>query len=225
LEFQMGHDSLPPRRRFLGSLALAGAALALPTPSGAQRTPTVPSGPDDWDHRWLARLTRPNMLVFDTTGHGNGDLFGGPTRYLDAMRDGYGVAATDVVAVMALHGTAWVAGLDDERWARHAIGRAAAVTDPDTTAPATRNIFRTHADRSRPTLESVQARGTIVLVCNNTLRRVSRELAAGHPDRTAETVYADLRAGILPGVTVVPAVLAALQMAQTRGCAYARGTA
>lgn len=219
----MSRDDRSPRRRFLGSLALAGAAFALPAPARAQPLP-VSQGPDDWDHRWLARLTRPNMLIFDTTAHGNGDLFGGPNRYLDAMRDGYGMAADEVLAVMALHGTAWAAVLDDERWVRYEVGRVAGVTDPDTRAPARHNTLRTSADPARPTLASVQARGVIVVVCNNTLRRVSRELAAAGPDRTVEAVYADLRAGILPGVTVVPAVLAALQMAQTRGCAYARGT-
>ena len=202
---------------------MAGAAFALPTPLVARPRGTF-NGPDDWDHRWLAKLTRPNMLVFDTTAHGNGDLFGGPTRYLDAMRDGYGIAADEVLVVMALHGSAWVSVLDDERWARYEVGRGAGVTDPANGAPATRNIFRAHPDAARPTLESVQGRGAIVVVCNNTLRRVSRELAAAHPDRTVEAVYADLRAGILPGVTVVPAVLAALQVAQTRGCAYAMGT-
>lgn len=219
----MSPDDRSPRRRFLGSLALAGAAFALPTPSPALPRPSF-VGPDDWDHRWLAQLTRSNMLVFDTTGHGNGDLFGGPSRYLDAMRDGYGVPATEVLAVMALHGTAWAAVLDDERWARYDVGRVAGVMDPMTRAPAPRNILRSHTDPARPTLESVQSRGTIVVVCNNTLRRVSRELTAAQPDRTADAVYADLRAGILPAVTVVPAVLAALQMAQARGCAYARGT-
>jgi intracellular sulfur oxidation DsrE/DsrF family protein len=164
------------------------------------------------------------MLIFDTTAHGNGDLFGGPMRYLDAMRDGYGLPADEVLAVMALHGSAWAAVLDDERWARYDVGRVAGVIDAVSRTPAPRNSMRSHTDPAKPTLESVQARGTVVVVCNNTLRRVSRELAAAQPDRNVDTVYADLRAGILPGVTVVPAVLGALQLAQTRGCGYAMGT-
>jgi hypothetical protein len=223
MEHQMSDDFRTPRRRFLGSLALAGAAFALPTSATAQPLPRS-GGPEDWDHGWLTQLTRPNMLVLDTKAHGNGDLFGAPIRYLDAMRDGYGIAPDQALAVMALHGSAWVAVMDDERWERYSIGRVASVTDPASGTVATRNLFRAHPDPTRATLASVQARGTLVLVCNNTLRRVSRELAALDATRTAEATYADLRAGILPGVTVVPAVLAALQLAQSRGCSYALGT-
>ena len=219
----MPQDACPPRRHFLGTLAVAGAALVLPHPILAAPT-DLPAGPDDWDHRWLARLTRPHMLVFDTKAHGNGDLFGAPTRYLSAMRDGYGIAPDQTLAVIALHGSAWATVVDDERWARYEIGREVGVTDPATGAPATRNVFRQHDDPARPTLTSVQADGTIVVVCNNTLRRVSRDLAGRHPDRNADAVYTDLRAGVLPDVTVVPAVVAALQMAQHRGCAYVIGT-
>jgi len=224
MEHQMSADYRTPRRRFLGTLALAGASFALPTSATAQPLPRS-TGPDDWDHRWLTQLTRPNMLVFDTKAHGNGDLFGAPVRYLDAMRDGYGIAADQALAVMALSGSAWITVMDDERWERYHLGRFASVTDPANRTVPTRNIFRSHPDPTRATLAVVQARGTIVLVCNNSLRRASRELAALDGSRTADAVYTDLRAGILPGVTVVPAVLAALQLAQARGCSYAMGTA
>lgn len=221
----MSHpDSIPPRRQFLGTLALAGAALTIPGIGVAAPRPTRPlAGPDDWDHRWLERLTRKHQLIFDTKGLGGTELFGYPLRYLDAMESGYGAKPADTIAVIGLHGSAWAAVVDDERWNRYGVGAVVSVTDPDTREPALRNTLRQHADSSRPTLAAVQGRDAVVIVCNNTLRRVSRELASSAPGATAETVYADLRAGILPGVTVVPAMVAAIQMAQSRGCSYVLG--
>lgn len=219
-------DSIPPRRHFLGTLALAGAALTIPGIGAAAPRPTRPTeGPDDWDHTWLERLTRKHQLVFDTKGLGGTEVFGYPTRYLDAMASGYGAKAADTLAVIGLHGTAWPAVLDDQRWQRYRVGTVASIADPVTREPALRNTLRSHDNPTRPTLTSVQARDTIVIVCNNTLRRVSRELAAAESGRTADEVYADLRAGILPGVTVVPAMVAAIEMAQSRGCGYILGAA
>lgn len=219
-------ESLPPRRHFLGTLALAGAALTIPGIGTAAPRPARPAtGPDDWDHSWLKRLNRKHQLVFDTKGLGGTEVFGYPTRYLDAMESGYGAKPADTLAVIGLHGTAWPAVLDDERWNRYGIGSMVSVIDPVTGAPSLRNTLRVHEDPARTTLATVQARDAVVIVCNNTLRRVSRDLADADSGRLVDQVYADLRAGILPGVTVVPAMVAALEMAQSRGCSYVLGAA
>jgi hypothetical protein len=68
-------------------------------------------------------------------------------------------------------------------------------------------------------VDVLQKRGAVFILCNNVLRFVTRSLAA----RTGST-YADMRkeliAGLLPGVTVVPAMVAACGMAQQKGCTY-----
>ena len=54
--------------------------------------------------------------------------------------------------------------------------------------------------------------------------RVSRELAAKREGATADATYAELRRAILPGVTLVPAMVAAMALAQTKGASYIVGS-
>jgi hypothetical protein len=56
-------------------------------------------------------------------------------------------------------------------------------------------------------------------MCNNALQRVAARLAgpAGLP---VPDVYAELRAGLVPGVIVVPAHTMLVGLCQERGCTY-----
>ena len=64
-------------------------------------------------------------------------------------------------------------------------------------------------------------RGATFILCNNALTIFSGMLAEkrGLP---ADVVYADLKANILPGVTLVPGMVVAIEKAQGRGIAYHR---
>jgi hypothetical protein len=211
-----------PRRRFLGGLALAGAALTapelLPELHAAARRDAA-----DWDHTWLKRLKAKHRTFFDSPAWNGGDVFGYPSRYLDAMRDGYGASPADVQAVIGLHGATWPLAVDDERWARYQLGKIVGVDDPATKARALRNVVRSDAAGepfAATSLVALQKRGAMILVCNNSMRRGSRELAAAQEGGDAEKIYADLRAGVLANVTVVPAMIAASALAQEHGCSY-----
>ncbi|MES2304184.1 MAG: hypothetical protein V4558_01680 [Gemmatimonadota bacterium] len=193
-----------PRRRFLGGLAFAGAALAAPAALPALAAESR-RDPADWDHHWLKQLKAKHRTFFDTPAWNGGDAFGYPGRYLDAMRDGYGAPESDVQVVIGFHGATWPLAIDPERWNRHQLGKVVGVDDVE---------VRTRA------LTEIQKRGAIVLVCNNSMRRGSRELAAAQPGGDAEKIYADLRAGVLANIVVVPAMIAAAALAQERGCSY-----
>ncbi len=213
------HSSLLPRRDFLGRVVLATALLATPAPAIAASF----HGPDDWDNRWLTGLTRKHRTFFDTKSWGGGEAFGYPKRYYDAMVDGYGAKPADIQVVIGLHGTAWSLALGDAAWASWQLGEVIAINDPATQARALRNVARSD-DAGEPYAQTSvvawQKRGASVLLCNNTLRRASRELAAKREERTADDVYAELRAAILPGVTLVPAMVAASALAQAKGASY-----
>jgi intracellular sulfur oxidation DsrE/DsrF family protein len=181
------------------------------------------ASPDEWDNRWLDGLTRKHRTFFDTKGWGGGEAFGYPKRYYDAMIDGYGAKPTDIQVVIGLHGTAWPLALNDAAWSAWQLGEIVMVNDPATQARALRNVMRSDeagAPYALTSLAAWQKRGAAVLVCNNTMRRVSRELAAKREGRTADDVYAELRAAILPGVTLVPAMVAASALAQAKGASY-----
>ena len=68
-------------------------------------------------------------------------------------------------------------------------------------------------------MDVLQARGAIVLLCNNVFRGVIRRAMS-----QTHASYADARKeltdGLLPGVKVVPAMVAAMAMAQSRGAGY-----
>jgi intracellular sulfur oxidation DsrE/DsrF family protein len=208
------------RRHFVGSIALAGAALATGGASVAEATELrVPTGaPDEWDHAWLKQLNTKHRAFFDTRSYSS-EIFGYPARYRAAMIDGYGAKAGDIRIIVGLHGAAWPVGIDDTRWASLGIGDFTGIADQAGTK-ATRNPMRTAAAGSNAnTLESAQQQGVIVLLCNNTLRRMARDLATRR-NSTADAVYAELRSGVLPGVIVVPAMIAAVGLAQERGASY-----
>ena len=92
------------------------------------------------------------------------------------------------------------------------------VNDPDTGKPAQRNIFMEGGnDRVRP----LQARGMKIWMCNNALMNIAGRFGDA-VKRPQPEVYAELRAGLLPGVILVPAHTMLLGMCQERGCTYER---
>ena len=68
-------------------------------------------------------------------------------------------------------------------------------------------------------VDVLQARGAQLLLCNNVFRGVIRR-AIGETGRSYAEVRAELKAGFLPGVIVVPAMVAGMAMAQSRGAGY-----
>ena len=70
-------------------------------------------------------------------------------------------------------------------------------------------------------LESLHKRGATLILCNNALEIFSGLLAAKR-GLDAKTVYADLKANILPGVDLVPGMVIAVEQAQRAGLTYHR---
>ena len=68
-------------------------------------------------------------------------------------------------------------------------------------------------------MKGLQARGTIFTQCNNALRYIAKEFALASHD-TFDNVYAELVAGLNPGVRLVPANTMLIGLAQEHGCAY-----
>ena len=68
-------------------------------------------------------------------------------------------------------------------------------------------------------VNALQARGAKFIFCNNVMRFLTRTLAK-EAGVSYEAMRAELVGGLLPGVTVVPAMVVALGLAQERGCAY-----
>jgi intracellular sulfur oxidation DsrE/DsrF family protein len=68
-------------------------------------------------------------------------------------------------------------------------------------------------------IESLQKRGATFILCNNALTIYSSRVAAARNLDPAR-VYEEMKANILPNVTLVPAMVIAIDRAQQRGISY-----
>lgn len=181
--------------------------------------------PSDFDHRWLDRLTARHRVVFDVHAFGEqATPLNRASNFFDALRDAYDGKPGDAQVVLALHASSAPIAFNDAAWAKYAFGErmGKVATDPMTTKPAIRNIFASEAAGDpwvRVAVPALQRRGAIFLFCNNVMRFLSASLARRR-NEAPDAVRADLIASFLPGVVLVPAVVAATAMAQERGCSY-----
>lgn len=207
-----------PRRGFVGRFLAAGATFGFAaTPALAAETNSPP------DEAWLRRLTGRHRQVVDTPSLQQGKALQQTKNFLDAYREAYGLRDADLSAVIVVHGTALPLVFADATWERFDLGRRYAIQDPGTRAPATRNVFSEgrpgdliSADASVRTLKQ---RGVVFVLCNNTLKRATGEIARSL-NSTPEAVRQELLRGLIPGVTVVPAAVIALNRTQERGFTY-----
>ena len=213
-----------PRRNFLARLSAALATtsgLGLLAP--AREAEAAQAAPPD--EAWLRGLTGKHKTVFDVETHKNGNALIQGKNLLDAWKTEYHVEPPAVNLVLAVRGTGIPIVLNDAFWAKYRLGEQYGITDPVTKAPAVRNPFIAANAQGQgfvtaeQTVEALQARGVTFLVCRNTMAGATRKLVAAGMGTTAQ-VRASLDSAILPGVTVVPAMVVAFTQMQERGVAY-----
>lgn len=221
---------MPDRRDFIGTLALSGVALAVGacasttsaagTPTPSPMPPVTRDGP--WDNSWLDQLTAKHKQVFDISAYEDGGGLFYAKNYFNAHRDAFGTVYPDVQAVLGIHGPAYPIVFSDAVWAKFHLGKRGKIKDPRTRAWAVRNVLwqpREAEEMYEYSVNALQARGAKFIFCNNVLRRLTRTLAL-ETGTSFDAMRAELIAGLLPNVTVVPAMVVALGMAQEHGCAY-----
>lgn len=143
-------------------------------------------------------------------------------NYLNGMRAGWGADAPDVLPLLGVSGDAYPLVFGDGIWEKYCFGASSKTTDPRTGQLAIRNVFwkpRAGAPMAEFGVDVLQARGAQLLLCNNVFRGVIRR-AIGETGRPYGEVRAELKTGLLPEVIVVPAMVAAMAMAQSRGAGY-----
>lgn len=206
------------------AVAAPAAAAALPA---APRTPPVPLPPtgDDgpWDMSWLERTAKAkHALVFDVGAYQNGGGLYYAKNYLNGMRDGWGASAPEVMPIMGISGDAYPIVFNDAIWAKFGYGASSKTTDARTGEIAVRNVWwqpKATEGMGEFGVDVLQGRGAQFLLCNNVFRGVIRRAMNQTKGSYAE-VRAELLAGMLPGVIVVPAMVAAMAMAQSKGASY-----
>lgn len=211
-----------PRRSFLGWVLATGGALGVPLGSLAASPPRgwVSAAPGE---QWLLRLTGKHRQVFDVPNVQGGKALMQARNFLDAYRNAYGLTDRELSVAIVVHGTALPLVFDDATWARFGFGERLGIRDAQIRAPARRNMFA-HGRAGDPvpaeaSVEVLQRRGVVFVLCNNTLKRVTADLAASR-SRPAHAVREELLGGLLPGITIVPAAAVALNRAQEHGLSY-----
>ena len=226
------------RRGFLGRMIGAAAALGLPLASGS----TAEAQSSD---TWLGEVKGKNRCFFDFPRHMNGAGLLHILNYLGTYQAAYKSAPGSVGAVGTFYsigpGSSIALGFNDAAWAKYALGEYHGLKDA-AGKPYTRNPFLQPTKNElhllmqamqTPTIpmfaeampaigiESLQKMGTKFLMCANALGAWCAELEARGKGKAAE-IDKDLRANLVPGVTIVPAMVIAIEQAQNAGIAYNR---
>lgn len=205
------------RRRFLGTLAAGFAAVPLSRAEAKVGSPVS----SDYDLKWLDALGGVHRQVFDTGAVGEG-LLRVPMNWLNSFNTVYGLRDNQLTAVVGLASKGFPANASDAVWAKYSIGKVYNINDPVTGAPATRNTLVHIAREDNAYAWRVPAlvdRGVIFWQCDNALRGIAARLASA-ASMTSDAVYAELRAGLLPHVKLVPAHTMLVGLCQERGCTY-----
>ena len=207
------------RREFLGKLGVAAATVAGGAMAfdAAELRAATDRTSGDWDTSWLDKLVAPKYrVVFNAGEIADGTAMDYADRFYNQFHDVHGTSDDDVRAVIVFRHLGTVMALNDAMWEKYNIGEDRKVTDETTKAPAKRNIYR-------ESIESLQKRGMIALVCNLALQAWSRG-AARHANADQPTVYDEGKANLLPGSILVPSGIYGLIRAQNAGCAYMPGS-
>lgn len=210
------------RRRFLATLAASAASaaslVALSPLAGYAQAVAKDRVSGDAD-AWMKKMTGKHKQIFHALRAEIQPMLMAK-NFLDAYEQEYGAKPAHVNAVIGFHGGALSFGFNDAIWDKYAMGKASEVNDPITKAPATKNVFATGGDLA---IDTLQKRGVVFLMCNTALRLRSKAMATSL-NVPYDSLYAELSAGRLPGIVLVPSLVVTINRAQQRGFTYVRSS-
>jgi intracellular sulfur oxidation DsrE/DsrF family protein len=230
------------RRSFFGRMFGAAAAVSLPMVDVASAGQgAAGAGPD----AWISEVKGTHRTLFDFPKHGYFFPQLHILNYINTYQQAYKAAPGTVGTVGTFYGigngSSISLAFNDTIWAKYALGEYLGLKDASGKA-YTHNVFNkpTKADLHIVTtalqtpnlppfadymplmgIESLQKMGTKFLLCNNALEAWTIELEARGKGKMPE-ILADLKANLLPGVTIVPAMVIAIEKAQAAGIKYNR---
>jgi intracellular sulfur oxidation DsrE/DsrF family protein len=235
----MNTESRTPRRRFLGGLL--GAAAASASAAGATRAFAAESGADSW----IREVKGAHRCLFDFPQHKNAMPLLHILNYLNTYLAAYKTQPGEVGAVGTFYSVGSQASIplafNDAIWEKYELGVYTGLKDA-TGTPYTRNVFNRPTPKDlhllmqaidSPTIaaladavpalgiENLQKMGTKFILCANALGIWTLELEARGKGK-AQDIDKELRSNLLPGVTIVPAMVIAIDKAQEAGMSYNR---
>jgi intracellular sulfur oxidation DsrE/DsrF family protein len=146
--------------------------------------------------------------VFGADGVDIGSLLEEMTSSFDAYEFALGEGPGTLEVLAVLYGAATPAAIAGPVWRTYRLAARLHRRDPV-------NPFGAR-------VAALQARGARFVACNNSLRGLAIAVANGVPtvQQPVDDVLQAMRANLLPGVTIVPAGVAAIDAAQEAGYTY-----
>ncbi len=209
-----------PRRGFLGGIAAGAGALLLGGWSnpGAEGTLAETAFAGD---EWVAKIRGRYKQVFDITTATNEFAGAYPLNFINSTKDATKVGDADITPVLVFRHFGMPLTLNDSVWAKYKLGDMLGVKDPNTKAPALRNIYRgaipLYAGETYDTL--MAKHGVVIVACALALNVISG-MAAPRANVTADVAKKDFTAGLIPGVSLAASGVYAVNRAQQAGCTY-----
>ncbi len=219
------------RRAFLESVTLGAAALAASMTAAPMVSAMAESAParktgsaGPWSDAWLDGIKGTHKQFFDAVTTNDGFAMVFAAGFLNLNKEAYGLTDHDLTAVVGLRHFAMPMALTDAMWEKYGIGKAFNVTDPATKTIATRNPFLHKEGMPLPgsDIPTLVGRGVILTACNVALTVISGKLA-GAAGVSADDAKKEWTASLVPGVTLVPIGVLAVNRAQEKGCTYCFG--
>lgn len=227
------------RKNFVVAAALGASATALTgtPPAVAATGSTADPGvhfhilrPDEYDHAGMMRtLTqdKPHKQVFQVSGSillvpGVVSTYLHMQNSMNAHEFSFAFGRGSLATLGVLMGPSVVLGLNDAMWKKYAFGRAFNIASTNAYYHATSDLqFSAQPDDPRGiyqdwTAQAVLHRGGAFMVCHNAMTFVASIFAAKSHQPT-EAVLHDFERNMLPGFAIVPAGVAAVQLAQQHG--------
>jgi intracellular sulfur oxidation DsrE/DsrF family protein len=221
------------RRSFVESIGL-GLVAAAPFALRSQNAHAqLVYSAKDWNHtEFDALLKHPAQVkqVYDIRPIGDGKFLNNVKNSLNGFQFGFGVPQDQIKVVCAMHGPSNMLNFDDDLWEKYRLGEWLQVNDPKTGKPATRNIyFRKHLSTSPDpnnevsrfqdtSIETLQGRGVSFLSCHTATEEQVRVLIKDRSlKESPEEIVKDFQSHVLPGVAIVPAMVASVSLLQSEG--------
>ncbi|MDZ4260015.1 MAG: hypothetical protein U0974_00105 [Gemmatimonadales bacterium] len=220
--------STPLRARLarfaLGAVTLAAVATIARTPLAWSASPSGTVAAVDHEE-WLHSLKGKHRQLFDASAPNGGIPLVHLMNYYDTYNTAYNTPDSDISGVLTFYGFTVFHGLSDEMWAKYKLGEFIGESDADG-RPLTANPWRANPtilgnQLPQASIEAMQKRGAKFIICNNALG-IFAGMIAQQQGLDAATVLADMKAHILPGVSLVPAMVIAIDKAQQAGVSYHR---
>jgi hypothetical protein len=225
------------RREFLermtaGAVALAAVSASAAVPFATAYAATSQPGSSEtshamrapWSDAWLDKLKGKHKQFFDAVEPNEGFPLAFATGFMNLNHEVYALDDKDITAVVGLRHFAMPLALPDDMWTKYKIAETMQFKDRATKAIATRNPYLYADGVPLPGAEipSLMKRGVVFTVCNVALTVISG-ICAKNAGVTADAAKAEWTQKLIPGMTLVPVGVMAVNLAQEHGCTYCYG--